>query len=74
MWVVLGVALAFLVVAVPILVFICVRDETWGEEMAPIVRWIHGRRIKAFASAAAAGDFGQAESIVKRMMPESRQV
>jgi hypothetical protein len=71
MWVVLAFALAFFTVAVPFLVYLCVRGETWGDDVAPLVRWIHNRRIKAFAAAAAASDFGRAEFLVERVMGRS---
>jgi hypothetical protein len=66
--VLLALALTFFMVAVPLLVFVCVRGETWGDEAAPIVRWLHGRRIKAFAAAAAAGDFVRAELLAQQLM------
>jgi hypothetical protein len=71
MWVVLAFALAFFAGAVPILVFLCVQGETWGEDVPPLVRWIHNRRIKAFAAAAASSDFAQAEVLVERVMGRS---
>jgi hypothetical protein len=70
MWVTLTFALAFFAVGVPLLVFVCVRDEAWGEEAAPIVRWLYSRRIKAFATATAAGDFLGAESFAQRVFPQ----
>jgi hypothetical protein len=71
MWFVLAFTLAFLVAVVPLLVFVCVRDETWGDGAAPLVRWIHSRRIRAFAAAAATGDFSRAELLVEHVMSRS---
>jgi hypothetical protein len=58
----------FLVVLVSLLVYVCMRGSPWDEDAAPGVRWVQGMRVKAFATATAAGDFVLAERIAAELM------
>ena len=64
-----GVA-AFLLL-VPLAVFLCLRGSSLAHEDVPAVRWMIGSRMRAFAGAAAAGDFTLADRIADEIMRRS---
>jgi hypothetical protein len=59
---------AVLLLMLPVVVALCIRGSGWKDQDIPAVRWMTNKKVRAFASAAAAGDFHLAEHLAGEIM------